>query len=277
MVIPSMGACKQNNNEARSMITILKKKTLLTKLALTSILGSSVLSMKAVIIVGHSYHIRFESLVGKLIRTSIVEPISQCINATRFPFHRAIASGDIPELYLLLAEQHNPNEVGVRGLTPLCLAIHLGREEIASILLREGAAVNAGDQWGSSPLQWAANYGSLNLVNLLLKNGATINHADNDGVTPLHEAEAVDDAEIVEILLVKGADANKVNNDGNAPLHFAAMRGRRLKTLEVLLQHGANVHQANHLGKTPLKLAERVAVHTGQMDAVKLLQRASRG
>jgi hypothetical protein len=65
-----------------------------------------------------------------------------------------------------------------------------GNDSQISVLLENGANVNAQDHKGSTPLHEAALHGRDSTVGLLLNNGAHVNIQDNDGSTPLHCAES---------------------------------------------------------------------------------------
>lgn len=54
-----------------------------------------------------------------------------------------------------------------------------GNEAIVSLLIQNGANVNAQDPLGESALSVAAYKGHLEVVNTLLKSGANVNHEVN--------------------------------------------------------------------------------------------------
>jgi ankyrin repeat protein len=111
------------------------------------------------------------------------------------------------------------------GQTPLCLASWKGHESIVSLLLEEGADVNAKSSYGWTPLLVACQNGHDSIVSLLLEKGADVNVKDEDGWTPLHEACQNGHEAIVSLLLEKGADVNAKDNGGETPLHKARYNG----------------------------------------------------
>ena len=62
---------------------------------------------------------------------------------------------------------------------------------------------------------------SLKVVSVLLQNGANVNATDNDWWTPLHAAAACDHWRIVSVLLQNGADVSMVNADGDLAVDLA--------------------------------------------------------
>ena len=117
----------------------------------------------------------------------------------------AARDGDINTVNSLL--KSDPSLVfskgGVYNGTPLCWAAQEGHQEIAELLLRDKADVNAKDDNGWTPLHDAAMYGHKNIIKLLLDNGADVNVKDDVGETPLHYASAGGFTETVELLLAK--------------------------------------------------------------------------
>lgn len=80
------------------------------------------------------------------------------------------------------------------GGSPLDLAVHSGLSEIALLLIRHGADVNARDGGGGTPLMRAAAIetaiGGSDLIKLLVANGARLDAADSRGRTAAHWAGA---------------------------------------------------------------------------------------
>lgn len=70
------------------------------------------------------------------------------------------------------------------GLPPIFVAAGLGLYDIAAVLIKYGASVNAVGKMGLTPLHMAANTGNLNLVILLVSRGADVHARTTDGDTP---------------------------------------------------------------------------------------------
>lgn len=108
------------------------------------------------------------------------------------------------------------------------------RLQVASILLRAGANVNATDQDGKTALHYAMS-------------GARINT----------EGFEIEQAQLLDTLFKYQADPNIVDNKGNTPLWYAVRfaNGTHMMEMSRLLQGGANPNIQNLEGMTPLMLA----------------------
>jgi ankyrin repeat protein len=70
-------------------------------------------------------------------------------------------------------------------------------------LIKNGADVNAKDQWDRTLLHWSSNCGHFKIAKYLVEKGADVNARDIDGETPLHTASIFGHFEIVQYF--KGA------------------------------------------------------------------------
>lgn len=107
-----------------------------------------------------------------------------------------------------------------------------------SLLLANGASVNARDNWGRTPLHATcaschnkksrgggdADIALLECVELLLSSGALEDARDAKGQTALHLAALASNLSAVRALLAAGASA-VADDAGNSPLHLAAAQG----------------------------------------------------
>jgi ankyrin repeat protein len=116
-----------------------------------------------------------------------------------------------PEVVALLRVKAPVEPVGA---TPLYVAALEGHVAVVTLLLDNGAAIEAKAEDGGTPLAIAAQQGNLEVVRLLLEKGAVVDAKDNNGVTPLARAAQSWDGfpdrhlEIVKLLLARGADPN---------------------------------------------------------------------
>ena len=76
-----------------------------------------------------------------------------------------------------------------------------------------------------TPLHSALRIGYLDMVSLLIVNGADVNAMYQSGIRPLHHASALGQKAVVELLLAYDADVNAKNKKGRTALHAAAVEG----------------------------------------------------
>lgn len=118
---------------------------------------------------------------------------------------KAAKKGDVSGLRQLLDQ--DASLVHARDAdqsTPLHCATWKGHEDVAALLIKAGADVNAENQnehWGTTPLHAAAHANQASIAKLLLSHGANPKALDMQGRTPLfhtsfHKAKAV--AKILE-------------------------------------------------------------------------------
>ena len=138
----------------------------------------------------------------------------------REQLERAIDSGDLGTLRLLLQDGANPNDRDSSGAPFLDIAAYAGRAEICSELIKAGARIDdSGDD--HTPLMQAVWNGHLEVCRLLLQAGADVNASDGDRDTPLHYAAWMGHANICYLLLEHGADPRSENTDGKCPYQLA--------------------------------------------------------
>jgi ankyrin repeat protein len=159
--------------------------------------------------------------------------------------------------------------------TPLHRVAITSWEDMAKLLLSNGADANVKNSEGSTPLHYTASRttGSrrnrTGMAELLLANGADVNAKDNDGQTPLHWIGGYESDDMVKLLIINGADVNAKDNEGKTPLHWMIARYGSDDMVELLIANGADVNAKDNEGKTPLHWA----VREGRKDMVELLKR----
>src|SRR5688572_2709454 len=148
----------------------------------------------------------------------------------------AVAAKEPEMVRILLKAGADPN---AGAITALMRAASDGCEEIVSMLLLEGAMVNAQDPDGMTALMRAAKWGHQSTVRRLIAHGARVDARDKRGYTALKWATTIGDfPDIATLLLDEGAGVNARGAVGT-PLTSAAFLGSK-KTAQVLLARGAD-------------------------------------
>jgi ankyrin repeat protein len=167
-------------------------------------------------------------------RVEIVRVLLDHVTATngegQTPSHLGIESEYLPQNYPRVADIFSERDVHVNAerhdnQTPLHLASHCGKPEVARLLLDHGANANAKDNLFKTPLHRVAggHYQSqedgAHIARLLLEHGADINPHDVNRETPLHSASAFGRLEIARMLLEHAA---MKNDQGQDPPHLGS-------------------------------------------------------
>ena len=117
------------------------------------------------------------------------------------------------------------------GVTPLMEAVQGGHREVAELLIKRGADVNAeGAYWSRSPLDYAVSNNQKDMVLLLLDHGAEVDHVSHfveSEDTPLTAAAHSGQLEIVKLLVVHGADVHFRDKNGHDARYRAEFNGHR--------------------------------------------------
>jgi len=181
------------------------------------------------------------------------------------------------------------------GLTPLHYAARHNHVEVAKLLVKAGAEVNALEANDITPLLMAVSNDNTAAAQYLLAHGGNVNARDWYGRTPLWEAvnvrnlymhnatfrNGIDRAPVLELikaLLAAGADVNArtketppfrnhlleitgslewVDFTGQTPFLTAALAGD-ITVMKLLLQHGADPRINTFGGTSPLMAAAGV-------------------
>jgi len=109
------------------------------------------------------------------------------------------------------------------------------------VSLAMAPAAVAQDADGTTPLHWAAHENDLSAAQRLIKQGANVNAKNDYGATPMSEAAVTGNAALLEALLKAGADAESPNADGQTALMVVARTGN-VEAARVLIARGANVN-----------------------------------
>lgn len=187
------------------------------------------------------------------------------------PLHAA-ATQDFrraPIATLLLSQGAEVNAEDKHLVTPLHVAASTGHEEVARKLIQSGADVHKEDRWKSTALHKAAANGQVEVAEMLLRSGAQAGAEDEWGSTPLHRAVAKGQLAVAERLLGNGGVAvNAEDRCGDMPMHLAARSGD-YALVKLLLEHGGSATMKSRMaGKTPAECAKA----RGHKDVMTLLE-----
>jgi len=189
-----------------------------------------------------------DGLIAKGGKMSIIKRLLETKEAkAERLFHEAIARGDRSEVEKILKERPAAakSSVDKEGVTALHIAAAHDQVEIAEIILRHHADINAiGGSLRRTPLDVAAFYGSLAMTEWLLDHGAQVNRETNLYST-------------IHYLIPGGRGAYPSRRDDLVATWKAAKWGAAApKILLLLIRHGADVNKRIVIGGTPLEFAK---------------------
>lgn len=170
--------------------------------------------------------------------------------------HTAVKNNLIEVICDLVTEGASIEEENSDGDHPLHLAVKLGKEDIARLLIDIGANANAKNpHYLYNPLHLAAKYKSITIFKLLVDAGADLNIKDMEGNTPLHTAAESRSEEITKFLLeTEAVDTSAKNFFGESAVHLA-VKSNSLNVLNLLLAAGTDASTPDYFGNTPVHLA----------------------
>ena len=141
------------------------------------------------------------------------------------------------------------------------------RQAVRAALARK-ADVNAAQVDGTTALHWAVERDDLEMADLLIRGGARVDARTREGVMPLQLATVNGSAAMLDRLLKAGADPNApFTTAGDTAIMMAARTGKT-DAIRVLVESGANVNAKETWGGTT---ALMWAVSEGHADATRAL------
>lgn len=126
--------------------------------------------------------------------------------------------------------------------------------KMAEFIIAHGAEVNARTPNGETPLHKAVFWGSPEIARILIKNGASINATMNDAFDRHHDRGLMESEWFEQYCKLNKLSPITNWCDGWTPLHIAA-KSYNTDCLKALLLLGAEVNLQNQAGWTPLDVA----------------------
>jgi len=204
------------------------------------------------------------------------------------PLHLAINNGDLETVKLLLAAHADPNSVDSTGESCMIMAARVGNLDIVKALLDRRASADAADpEYHQTPLMVAARSGHTSIVSLLIRQGAKVDAQTRTGPTPKFRSPGANSGskgagivrggwpergerdptpgaktallyaareghdDVSKLLLEAGASLERADADGVTALLMAVLNGH-VALAQDLIARGANVNVSDWYGETPL-------------------------
>ncbi|CAG5096415.1 Similar to FPV018: Putative ankyrin repeat protein FPV018 (Fowlpox virus (strain NVSL)) [Cotesia congregata] len=143
--------------------------------------------------------------------------------------------------------------------TPLEFAVNLNAYKITEFLISQGADVHGryDNDGGDSPMGIAATSNNVEMMKLLIKHGAGINAGDEYGITPLMKAaiESNNSASRRLLLSQPFIEINSLTEDMRSCLHFSTIWTDidvPESSLQDLLDAGCDVNVVSKHGRLPI-------------------------
>lgn len=185
-------------------------------------------------------------------------------NANMMPFHYACKNGHL-DVVMCFMEKEIKLAVGsgFDRLPPLCFAAAFNHFELCDYFLKGNATLKASDKFKRTPLILAARNGNAKVITLLLQNGALVDAADSSGNTALHYASAYGWIECAEILIKASANVNSSSNWKLTPLNVAMLKSHFGMVRFLLSQPNVDVNCKDEMGRTLVSLAVDLTTEDG--------------
>lgn len=140
------------------------------------------------------------------------------------------------------------------GWTALHTAAYNNNLEIATFLVIHGIDINARTEYSQTALFYAARYNNIETATFLINSGSDINSRTWEGETPLMSAAFNNSYDLANILISAGADVNARMDTGLTALMIASSNS--LEIARLLINAGADVNVRDIKGKTAFDYAK---------------------
>ncbi len=177
-----------------------------------------------------------------------------------------------PDMAILLLNHH----ADVRVLSNyskdslLHIAVREKKPLLVTYLINAGAPVNAKNKAKETPLLMAVRDGKLGMTRELLRAGANPNIKDRYNQTPLQMALSKKNIAFSEALINARANVNEADSSGNTPLILAAEQVN-IPLMKMLLKAGAKPNYERRYG---LRTALHVAIDKADLNMMRMLLNA---
>lgn len=143
-------------------------------------------------------------------------------NGNRFtPLIQACRYGNSEIINALLDHEADPNSAIEDATSAFQLCAGSASTEDLARMVRQGANINAENNYGQTALMWSANFGKVKNLNYLINIGAAINHQTKEGYSPLFFAIKSHNLEVVKAAISQGADLFATTQDGTTAAQLA--------------------------------------------------------
>ena len=148
--------------------------------------------------------------------------------------------------HLLLSKPENFGESEPKtGKTALMYLVKSGNKDFINEMLSKArdskALINQFDKRGVTPLMVAANSNQLDIAYILVRRGANIDAVDKNGTSAIHRAMAKNHNEILNFLIKRGGDINAATPNGKTYL-MKAIDTMQKKDVNKVIYRSANVN-----------------------------------
>jgi len=154
----------------------------------------------------------------------------------------ATSIGDTETVSQLLGKNSEfLNSFSSDGFTVLGLASFFRHLSLVKLLLDKGANPNiaSNNQFKVAPIHSACAISAFDIAELLIKHGADVNAKQMQGVTPLHSAAHNGQTKLSKLLIDNGAAINARMDNGQTPL-FMANEKNFQETAELIIKNGGH-------------------------------------
>ncbi|OAF69319.1 Ankyrin repeat domain-containing protein 44 [Intoshia linei] len=140
------------------------------------------------------------------------------------PFHLATRAGNLSVVSLILSKSTEQMVICDRkGRSGIHHAASHGHHQMISLLLGQGAEIDAKDKTGMTMLHYACKFGHIDMVKQLIDTGANVNEETFDGHTAITFATEYGHAQILSILLQQNLDTEHLIQDNEMAFNLMLM------------------------------------------------------